>query len=396
MEVLLLKCGEMVLKGLNRRRFEERLLHVLRQRLAPCGRFSVCSMQSTVTVTPLDDDFDMDRAFELSLRVFGLVSVCRAAVCEKDMDAIYRIAPDYLSELLSGVSTFKVDARRSDKRFPLTSMEIMRELGAVLLERFPHLRVDVNDPEVVVRVEIRDRHAFIHGPATPGAGGLPSGINGRAALLISGGIDSPVAAYMMARRGLCLHGVHFFSYPYTSPRALQKVRDLLAIVGRAAGDIPLTVVPFTQVQEVIRDKCPEELSTLVLRRCMMRVAQRIAREKDCHALVTGESLGQVASQTLLALGTTDAVCEMPVFRPLIGMDKTDIVRIAREVDTFETSILPYEDCCTVFTPRHPKTKPKLRELEAAERLCELDALLDEAFRRAMAGDFMEGVMPDAQ
>ena len=204
MEVLLLKCGEMVLKGLNRRRFEERLLHVLRQRLAPCGRFSVCSMQSTVTVTPLDDDFDMDRAFELSLRVFGLVSVCRAAVCEKDMDAIYRIAPDYLSELLSGVSTFKVDARRSDKRFPLTSMEIMRELGAVLLERFPHLRVDVNDPEVVVRVEIRDRHAFIHGPATPGAGGLPSGINGRAALLISGGIDSPVAAYMMARRGLCL------------------------------------------------------------------------------------------------------------------------------------------------------------------------------------------------
>ncbi len=390
MEVLLLKCGEMVLKGLNRRRFEERLLQVLRERLSPCGRFTICSMQSAVTVTPADESFDMDRAFELAQHVFGLVSVCRAAVCEKDMDDIYRTAPGYLSELLSGVSTFKVDARRSDKRFPLTSMDIMRELGAVLLERFPHLRVDVTNPEVVVRVEIRDKNAFVHGPAVPGAGGLPSGINGRAALLISGGIDSPVAAYMMARRGLYLHGVHFFSYPYTSPRALQKVQELLSIVGRAAGDIPLTVVPFTRVQEVIRDKCPEELSTLVLRRCMMRVAQRIAVKKDCHALVTGESLGQVASQTLLALGTTDAVCRMPVFRPLIGMDKTDIVKIAREIDTFETSILPYEDCCTVFTPKHPKTKPKLAEIEAAEAACDLDALLDEAYERALAGDFMGG------
>ncbi len=389
MEVLLLKCGEMVLKGLNRSRFEERLLHVLRQRLAPCGAFSLFSMQSTVTVTPEDDSFDMDRAFELAQHVFGLVSVCRAAVCAKDMAEISRIAPEYLSELLSGVSTFKVDARRSDKKFPLTSMDIMRELGAVLLRRFPHLRVDVNEPEVVVRVEIRDKNAFVHGPAVPGAGGLPSGINGRAALLISGGIDSPVAAYMMARRGLYLQGVHFFSYPYTSPRALQKVRDLLSIVGRAAGDIPLTVVPFTRVQEVIRDKCPEELSTLVLRRCMMRVAQRIAREKDCHALVTGESLGQVASQTLLALGVTDAVATMPVFRPLIGMDKTDIVKIARAIDTFETSILPYEDCCTVFTPRHPKTKPKLSEIEAAERACALDDLLEEAFQKAMAGEFMD-------
>ncbi len=389
MEVLLLKCGEMVLKGLNRKRFEERLLQVLRERLAPCGKFSLYSMQSTVTVTPADASFDMDRAFELSRHVFGLVSVCRAAVCEKDMDDIYRVAPDYLSELLSGVSTFKVDARRSDKKFPLTSMDIMRELGAVLLERFPHLRVDVNDPEAVIRVEIRDRNAFVHGPAVPGAGGLPSGINGRAALLISGGIDSPVAAYMMARRGLALTGIHFFSYPYTSPRALQKVRDLLAIVGRAAGDIPLIVVPFTRVQEVIRDRCPEELSTLVLRRCMMRVAQRIAWKKDCHALVTGESLGQVASQTLLALGVTDAVADMPVFRPLIGMDKTDIIKISREIDTFDTSILPYEDCCTVFTPKHPKTKPRLAEIEAAEAKCALDGLLDEAYTRALAGDFMD-------
>ena len=389
MEVLLLKCGEMVLKGLNRKRFEERLLQVLRERLAPCGKFSLYSMQSTVTVTPADASFDMDRAFELSRHVFGLVSVCRAAVCEKDMDDIYRVAPDYLSGLLSGVSTFKVDARRSDKKFPLTSMDIMRELGAVLLERFPHLRVDVNDPEAIIRVEIRDRNAFVHGPAVPGAGGLPSGINGRAALLISGGIDSPVAAYMMARRGLALTGIHFFSYPYTSPRALQKVRDLLAIVGRAAGDIPLIVVPFTRVQEVIRDRCPEELSTLVLRRCMMRVAQRIAWKKDCHALVTGESLGQVASQTLLALGVTDAVAEMPVFRPLIGMDKTDIIKISREIDTFDTSILPYEDCCTVFTPKHPKTKPRLAEIEAAEAKCALDELLDEAYTRALAGDFMD-------
>ncbi|MEA4824825.1 MAG: tRNA uracil 4-sulfurtransferase ThiI [Clostridiaceae bacterium] len=389
MEVLLLKCGEMVLKGLNRNRFEERLLHVLRERLTPCGKFSLYSMQSTVTVTPLDDAFDMDRAFELARHVFGLVSVCRAAVCEKSMDDLYRTAPGYLSELLSAASTFKVDAKRSDKKFPFTSMDIMRELGAVLLDSFPHLRVDVNHPEVVIRVEIRDKHAFVHGPATPGAGGLPSGINGRAALLISGGIDSPVAAYMMARRGLSLTGIHFFSYPYTSPRALQKVRDLLAIVGRAAGDIPLVVVPFTRVQEVIRDNCPDELSTLVLRRCMMRVAQRIAYKKDCHALVTGESLGQVASQTLLALGVTDAVTDMPVFRPLIGMDKTDIVKIAREIGTFETSILPYEDCCTVFTPKHPKTKPKLYEIEAAEQKCALDDLLNEAFDRALSGDFMD-------
>ena len=251
--------------------------------------------------------------------------------------------------------------------------------------------MDVNDPDVVIRVEIRDRNAFIHGPATIGAGGLPSGINGKAALLISGGIDSPVAAYMMARRGLSLHAIHFFSYPYTSPRALQKVRDLLEIVGRAAGTIPMTVVPFTKVQEVISDKCPEDLSTLVLRRCMMRVAQRLACREDCHALVTGESLGQVASQTLLALGCTDAVCRMPVFRPLIGMDKMDIMRIARSIDTYETSILPYEDCCTVFTPRHPKTKPKIAEIEAAEAACDLDALLDEAFHRALAGDFMEEV-----
>jgi len=389
LEVLLLKCGEMVLKGLNRNRFEERLLHILRQRLAPCGKFSLYSMQSTVTVTPAEDDFDIDRAFELCQKVFGLVSVCRAAVCEKDMDEIYRVAPAYLSGLLSGVRTFKVEAKRSDKKFPLNSMEIMRELGAVLLEHYPHLKVDVNEPDVIVKVEIRDRHAFIHGPATIGAGGLPSGINGKAALLISGGIDSPVAAYMMARRGLYLHAVHFFSYPYTSPQALQKVRDLLDIVGRAAGDIPMTVVPFTKVQEVIRDKCPEDMSTLVLRRCMMKVAQRIARREECHALVTGESLGQVASQTLLALGCTDAVCTMPVFRPLIGMDKLDIMKISRAIDAYETSILPYEDCCTVFTPRHPKTKPKVDEVAAAEAACELDDLLEEAYQRALKGEFMD-------
>jgi len=388
LETLLLKCGEMVLKGLNRNRFEERLLLDLRRRLAPCGKCTIYSGQSAVSVTPACDDFDMDRAFEIVRHVFGLVSVCRSAVCEKDMDTICRVAPEYLRDILMGASTFKVNAKRADKRFPLTSMDIMRELGTVLLNHYPHLRVDVHDPEVVVTVEIRERDAFIHGPALPGAGGLPVGINGRAGLLISGGIDSPVAAYMMARRGLSLRAIHFFSYPYTSPRALQKVQDLLHIVERSAGHIPLTVVPFTRVQEEIREHCPDALSTLILRRCMMRVADKLAWKDGCHALITGESLGQVASQTLFALGITDRVVDMPVFRPLIGMDKTDIVAIARKIGTFETSILPFEDCCTIFTPKHPKTRPRIGEILEAEAKLDLDALLKEAYEAALAGKYM--------
>ncbi|MBE6930225.1 MAG: tRNA 4-thiouridine(8) synthase ThiI [Ruminococcaceae bacterium] len=377
-ETLLLKCGELVLKGLNRAKFEDRLISALRHRLRDCGGCAITSSQSTITVRPDDENFDMDSAVEICKKVFGLVSLCRAAVCEKNMDEICAIAPEYLADTLRAARTFKVEAKRSDKRFPLKSPEIMREVGGCLLSHFPHLKVDVHNPEITVRVEIRDKDAYIHTDPLPGAGGLPVGINGRAGLLISGGIDSPVAAYMMARRGLTLHAIHFFSYPYTSQRALDKVKKLLSIVARWSGPIQFTVVPFTHLQEEIRDHCPEYLSTLILRRFMVRAAEAVARDNGCAALVTGESLGQVASQTLLALGCTDAVCNMPIFRPLIGMDKSDIVKIARQIDTFETSILPYEDCCTVFTPRHPETKPKLAQVEAGEAMIDGEALLAEA------------------
>jgi len=378
METLLLKCGELVLKGLNRNKFEERVCTDLRHRLKKCGNCTLKIMQSTIYVTPEDEFFDVDQATEICRKVFGIVSICRAAMCEKDMDAIYALAETYLADDLQGASTFKVEAKRSDKKFPLNSMDIMREVGGHLLSKFPHLEVDVRNPELTVYVEVRDKNAFVHAAPIPGAGGLPSGINGRASILISGGIDSPVAAYMMARRGLALHAVHFFSYPYTSERAKEKVLTLLEKVASYSGRIHLDIVPFTHIQEEIRDKCPEDLFTLIMRRFMMRISQKLAEANDSHALITGESMGQVASQTLYAIGTTDAACDIPVFRPVIGMDKTEIVEIARRIDTFETSILPYEDCCTVFTPKHPQTKPTIPMLEEAEKALDVDGLIAEA------------------
>ncbi len=380
MEILLLKCGELVLKGLNRNRFEERVCSDIRHRLKVCGSCDIKIMQSTIYVTPHDEFFDIDRATEICSKVFGIVSICRAAMCQKDMDSIYALAETYLADELRSASTFKVEAKRSDKKFPLNSMELMREVGGYLLSKYPHLTVNVRNPQLTVYVEVRDRNAFVHTAPIPGAGGLPSGINGRASILISGGIDSPVAAYMMARRGLNLHGVHFFSYPYTSERAKEKVITLLEKVASYSGRIHLDIVPFTHIQEEIRDKCPEDLFTLVMRRFMMRISQRLAGENDSLALITGESMGQVASQTLYAIATTDAVCDIPVFRPLIGMDKTEIVEIARKIDTFETSILPYEDCCTVFTPKHPQTKPTIAELERAESHLDVDGLINEALQ----------------
>ena len=378
METLLLKCGELVLKGLNRNKFEERVCTDLRHRLKKCGNCTLKIMQSTIYVTPEDEFFDVDQATEICRKVFGIVSICRAAMCEKDMNAIYALAETYLADDLQGASTFKVEATRSDKKFPMNSMEIMREVGGHLLSKSPHLEVDVHNPELIVHVEVRDKNAFVHAAPIPGAGCLPAGINGRASILISGGIDSPVAAYMMARRGLALHAVHFFSYPYTSERAKEKVITLLEKVAAYSGRIHLEIVPFTHIQEEIRDKCPEDLFTLIMRRFMMRIAQKLAANFESYALVTGESMGQVASQTLYAIAATDAVCEMPVFRPVIGMDKTEIVEIARKIDTFETSILPYEDCCTVFTPKHPQTKPTVAELEEAEKALDAEALIAEA------------------
>ena len=377
-EILLIKNGELALKGLNRNTFEAVLIKNLRRRLAPVGKFTIRKAQSTIYIEPAQENIDWDEVADRVSRVFGLAAFTRARVVEKDMDAIKAAAVEYLQDTLMGVETFKVDARRSDKSFPLTSPQIAAEVGGCLLAAYPHLRVDVHAPQAKIMVEIRDFGAYIHAAQQPGAGGMPVGTGGRAGLLISGGIDSPVAAYMMAKRGVQLVPVHFASPPYTSERAEQKVISLLEQVARYAGSMQLHIVPFTHIQEEIREHCPEELFTLVMRRFMMRIAQAVAEQEDCGALITGESVGQVASQTIPALACTDAVCHMPVFRPLIGMDKEEIIAISRKIDTFELSIQPYEDCCTVFTPRHPRTRPKLYQLEQAEQALDIAALEAEA------------------
>ena len=377
-EVILVKIGELSLKGLNRGRFEEALRQNIRQSLAEIGKFSIRSSQSTICITPESDNEDMDAAVDRVSKVFGIVTLSRACVVEKNLEVVLPAAAEYLREELESVSTFKVEAKRSDKRFALASPEICAKVGEYLLEQFPHLSVDVHNPELVVTVEIRDFGAYIRGVAIHGAGGMPVGTGGRAALLISGGIDSPVAAWMMAKRGVDLFPVHFASPPYTSERAEQKVIDLLKKVSVYAGRMTLRIVPFTEIQQEMVEKCPEELFTIIMRRFMMRITQEIAKKTDCQAMITGESLGQVASQTIYAIRCTAAVCELPVFRPLIGMDKEEIIRISRKIDTFNTSIQPYEDCCTVFTPKHPRTHPLVEKVEEAERALDMEALIQRA------------------
>lgn len=375
-EVLLIKLGEMVLKGLNRNTFEAALLKNIRRRLELLGKFDIRAAQSTITVEPRDGA-DLEAAAERVAKIFGIVTFSRACVVEKNIDVILTSAAEYLKPELTAAKTFKVESKRADKRFPLKSPEISARLGEFLLQQYPHLRVDVHNPDFVVRVEVRDYGAYVHGPALKGAGGIPVGTGGKAAILISGGIDSPVAAWMMAKRGLELTAVHFASPPYTSERAEQKVADLLIKVSEYAGRMTMFTVPFAKVQEQIMANCPEELFTLIMRRFMMRVSEKIARREGCGALITGESLGQVASQTMQAIACTDAAAQMPVFRPLIGMDKTEIIQIARAIDTFETSILPFEDCCTVFTPKHPRTRPDLKFILQAEQALDCDALVEE-------------------
>lgn len=376
-EVLLCKCGEIVLKGLNRKAFEDRLLGNLRRRVRRVADCAV-SMRQSVLFVEIPDGADADAVMEEARRVFGIAAICRAAVCEKTMEDILATAESYLAEEIAAARSFKVETKRADKRFPLTSIGVSQQIGGELAERNRHMKADMHHPELTVHVEIREQYAFVHAGPTPGAGGMPIGANGRAALLLSGGIDSPVAGYMMAKRGLELVGVHFFSYPYTSERAKEKVLELGKILTRYVGRMPVLIVPFTRIQEAIRDHCREELFTIVMRRFMMRLAERLAVEYECGGLITGESLGQVASQTMPAMAVTGAVCELPVFRPLIGMDKEEIVQIARRIDTFETSILPYEDCCTVFTPKHPNIRPKLPKVLEAEAHLEVDALVEEA------------------
>ena len=377
-EILLIKNGELALKGLNRRTFEEALMSNLRYRLRRHGDFLIRRAQSTIFIEPKNDYVDMEGAADAVSRVFGIAAFSRARVTDKDMDAIRQAAVAYLGDQLATAKTFKVEAKRADKAFPYTSPEISREVGGYVLSHYHHLKVDVHDPDLLIMVEIRDFGAYIHARQVPGAGGMPVGTGGKAAIMMSGGIDSPVAAYMMAKRGIQLTGIHFASPPYTSERAEQKVISLMERVGRYAGHMTLHIVPFTHIQEEIQKNCPEEFFTLIMRRFMMRLSQRVARDADCGAIITGESLGQVASQTIPAMAVVDTLATMPVFRPLIGMDKEEIVVISRRIDTFDLSIQPYEDCCTVFTPRHPCTKPKLRKVEEAEAVLDVDALVAEA------------------
>ncbi len=378
-EILLCKYGEIVLKGANRRYFEDILAKELRYRAASFGNFSVNYAQSTVYIEPKDEFADLDGMFEAARRLFGVAAVVRAAVAEKNMESILATARAYLPQFLVGKKTFKVEAKRSDKAFPLPSPEISREAGGAILGTLPHLRVDVHNPEVTVRVEVRETAAYVHAGQFKGAGGLPVGTNGKGLLLLSGGIDSPVAGWMMAKRGVKLEALYFESMPYTSEQARGKVLDLAGLVARWAGSMQVNVISLTHIQEELVKHCDEEYFTLLLRRYMMRLANRVAKLRGCEALITGESLGQVASQTMQALNVTNALAAYPVFRPCIGMDKEEIVQIARKIDTFETSILPYEDCCTVFTPKHPKTRPVLEKVEEQERKLPVDELVEEAF-----------------
>ena len=378
-EVILCKFGEVVLKGANRQSFESQLLKELRRRASPNGKFKIYCKQSTVYIEPLDEFCDFDGMYEAAKKVFGIVGVNRAAVCEKNMDSIMAMARVYLPEKLQGKRTFKVDAKRSDKNFPLKSPEISREIGGVILSTVRGIKVDVHNPDVTVTVEVRDEHAYIRAGQEPGAGGLPLRSAGRGLLLLSGGIDSPVAGCMMAKRGLEIEALHFESFPYTSERAREKVMQLAQEMCEFCSKIHVHVISLTHIQEELRDKCQEDYFTILLRIFMMRLSERCARDYKCHALITGESLGQVASQTLRAIEVTDSVVRMPVFRPCLGLDKNEIIIQARHYGTFETSILPFEDCCTVFTPRHPKTQPKLTDVMRELEKVDVEALLEEAY-----------------
>ncbi len=378
-EVILCKYGEVVLKGANRASFESTMLKEMRRRASRHGLFKVYYKQSTMYIEPQNDDCDIDAMYDSAKKVFGIVGVARAAVCEKNMESIVACVKSYLYDKLSELRTFKVDAKRSDKKFPLKSPEISAEIGGVILSMVKGIKVDVHNPDVVVTIEVRDEHAYVRAGQEPGAGGLPLRTAGRGLLLLSGGIDSPVAGCMMAKRGMEIEALHFDSFPYTSERAKEKVMQLASEMCEFCSRIHVHVISLTHIQEEIRDKCQEDYFTLLLRVFMMRLAERCAVEYKCGALITGESLGQVASQTLAALGVTDSVVNIPIFRPCIGLDKNEIVKYAVKYGTFETSILPFEDCCTVFTPRHPKTQPKTEAVMAELGKLDVEALLEEAY-----------------
>ncbi len=388
-EIILCKLGEIVLKGLNRHSFEMKLMSNIRRRTQRYGKFKIYSRQSTIYVEPVEETCDLDAAYDACKKVFGIIAIARAVPCAKEKEAIFNTAKEYLAPALLAAKSFKVESKRSDKSFPMGSIQLSQWVGGALHDAFPHLIVDVHNPELTVHLEVREDAAYVHGPAEAAAGGLPIGMGGHAVSLLSGGIDSPVSSYMIAKRGVQLELLHFASPPYTSEQAREKVLQLAQELTAWCGRLTVHVVPFTEIQEEIRRKCPEDHFTLIMRRFMMRLGDKLAHELACKAIVTGESLGQVASQTIQALVVSDDVATLPVLRPLIGMDKEEIVRIARHVGTFDTSILPYEDCCTVFTPRHPKTKPDLEQVREYEAALDIDALCD----KALAGRKMIRLYP---
>ena len=380
-EIILCKLGEVVLKGLNRHSFETKLMSNIRRRTQKFGKFKIYSRQSTIYVEPVGEACDLASAYAACKQVFGLIAITKAVPCEKSKEAILETAKAYLGGELQKAKSFKVETKRADKSFPMGSIEISQWVGGMLHDAFPHLKVDVHTPELTVYVEVREDAAYVHAPAEPAAGGLPLGMGGSALSLLSGGIDSPVSSYMMAKRGVVLEMLHFAAPPYTSDLARQKVLQLAQELTAWCGRMSVHIVPLTEIQEQIRKQCPEEYFTLITRRFMMRIADRLAKEFDCRALVTGENLGQVASQTMEALRVSEDVTDLPVLRPLIGMDKEEIVRIARHIGTFDTSILPYEDCCTVFTPRHPKTKPHVEEVREIESVLDIEGLVSRAMEQ---------------
>ncbi len=377
-EILLCKYGEIVLKGANRKYFEDTLCRELKRKARRHGEFDIYRAQSTIYIEPKNENIDFEGMFESACKIFGITSVCRCAIAEKSLDDIARVVREYIPQFLTGKKSFKVECKRSDKSFPLNSIELAREMGGVVLSTLPRLKVDVHNPDETVVIEIREFGAYIHAGRFKGAGGMPVGTNGKAMLLLSGGIDSPVAGHMIAKRGVKLEAVHFESFPYTSERAKEKVLELAKIVSEYAGDIDVHVVSLTKIQEEIAKNCNEDYFTLLLRRYMMAIATKIAHKRGCGALITGESIGQVASQTMPAIGVTDCMSDLPVFRPCIGLDKEEIIQIARKIGTFDTSILPFEDCCTVFTPKHPKTRPELGKVEDEERKLSFDELVEDA------------------
>lgn len=381
------KYGEIALKGLNRSNFEDLLVKNIRRRLDKLGKYDVTRRQSTIYIIPVDENSDLDAVVKKVSHVFGIAAVQRSAVLPKDMNEIIKQSVPYLKDTLERARSFKVEAKRADKTFPFTSPQIQQELGGALSDAYPHLVTDVHNPDITVLVEIRDKGAYVNAEKITAVGGMPVGSNGNALLLLSGGIDSPVAAYMMAKRGLRVDTIHFQSPPYTSERALMKVETLCEKLTEYCGSIRFYCVPFTEIQEALRDNCDNDYFTVIMRRLMLKIANTICERSHCSALITGESVGQVASQTLAAIACTDKAADYPVLRPLVGMDKKEIVETARKIDTFETSILPYEDCCTVFTPKHPKTKPLIEDVLKEETKFDFEPLIKKAIEGITVKDF---------